>query len=197
MRWNSINLKSALILLSLLGLACYLFLFFRMTIVPIDSAQLEPDVRNGDLLAIHHGQTGRPGELVAFETDKGLVIQRVFMTGPARVKCIAGNAVVDGRLVEYRRSSNEDLRLAKAITIKERWGSLGISVIKRQQLLPYPLPKNQPDLILESDQLLTGCQNRIACSGCGFHRVEPSRVLGRVGPAAAVFEWAWLRRLTD
>ena len=92
MRWSSINLKSVLIFLSLLGLACYAFLFFRMTFVPIDSAQLEPDVHSGELLAIHHGETVRPGELVAFETDKGLVIQRVFMTGPARVKCIAGNA---------------------------------------------------------------------------------------------------------
>ena len=195
--WSSINLKTVVTVLSLLSLACYLFLFFRMTFVPIESAQLEPDIKRGDLLSIHHGENVRPGDLVAFETDDGLVIQRVFMIGAARVKCIAGNAVVDGRLVEYRRSSSEDLRLATALTVKERWGSLGILVIKRQQLLPYPLPIKEPDIRLGKDQLLTGCQNRIACNGCGFHRVDQAQVLGRVGLAAAVWDWAWLRQLSD
>ena len=193
MRWSGGRFKSALGILGLLCLFGYLFLLIRMTFVPMESTQLEPDVQPGDLLIIHDGEESIPGELVAFDTDDGLVVQRVFLEGPARVKCIAGNAVVDGRLVEYQRTSQGDLRLASAITIRERWGSIQVPIIKRQQLLPYPLPTNQPELLVEKGQLLTGCQNRISCSGCGFHRVAKSNIRGRVGSAGTLLQWGWFQ----
>lgn len=189
MNQDNSRLKIIVVVMVLFVVVGYGFLLVRLSFVPINSEQLEPEIRQGEMLAIYHREPVVPGDLVAFRAEKGTVIQRVFLEGPARVRCVRGSAVVDDRLIEFKRLSANKFELATSMTVKERWGSHDFTVIKSQQLLPYPLPTNQPDLVIEAGQLLAGCQNRAACGGCGFHRVKRSQIVGRVERAADIFTW--------
>ena len=191
------SLKNLGLFLGVFLSAAYLFLAFNVTFISFDSDQLEPDIQHGQLLLIRHGHTPSLGGLIAFETTNGLMIQRSLSAGPSTVSCARDRAIVDGRLIEAKRSGRSKGRDDRVATVSERWGATEINILKRQQLLPYPLPTNQPKLVLSSQQTLVGCQNRVACNGCGFRKVESSNIIGSAEPLDSLLQWDWLSVLLD
>ena len=191
------RLKHLGLLLSALVCVVYLFLAFKVTFVSLESDQLEPDVQPGQLLLIRHGHPPSLGGLLAFETDDGLMIQRILSAGPSTVSCARDHAIVNGRLIEAKRSKASESEDDRVVTVSERWGATEINIMKRQQLLPYPLPTNQPKLLLSTQHMLVGCQNRVACNGCGFRKVEPTTIIGSVQPLDSLFQWDWLAVLFE
>ena len=191
------SLKHLGLILGVSFAVAYLFLAFKVTFISFDSDQLEPDVEYGQLLLIRHGHPPSLGGLLAFETDDGLMIQRVLSKGSGTVSCARDHAIIDGRLIEAKRSRGSEPRDDRVTTVRERWGAAEINILKRQQLLPYPLPTNQPKLVLSAQHTLVGCQNRVACNGCGFRKVEPATIIGSAQPLDSFFQWDWFGVLFD
>ena len=186
------SLKYILLILGALLFVAYVFLAFKVTFISFDSHQLEPDVEYGQLLLIRHGHPAPPGGLLAFETEEGLMIQRILSAGPSTVSCARDHAIIDGRLIEAKRSSAGASQEDGVVAVRERWGAVEINILKRQQLLPYPLPTSQPKLVLSAKHALVGCQNRVACNGCGFRKVEASTIVGSAEALDSLFQWDWL-----
>ena len=191
------SLKHLGLLLGVLISVVYLFLASKVTFISFDSNQLEPDVEYGQLLLIRHGHPASLGGLLAFETEDGPMIQRILSAGSGTVSCVRDHAIIDGRLIEAKRSKGSEAGGDAVVSVRERWGAVEINILKRQRLLPYPLPTNQPKLILSAQHTLVGCQNRVACNGCGFRKVEAATIIGSAEPLDSLFQWDWLGVLFD
>ena len=167
----------------------YGFFVFNVTIVSVQTHELEPSLTPGEVIFLTRDKSVAPGDVVAVEQAGVVRLRRVFAMGPITVNCVKQSGFVDDELVQFSDDQSAWLSADTTGEVSERWGSISVPIKRKMKLVPRTLSTQSFPTVVQAGELLVGCQNRIQCGGCGFESTQIAQVIGRMRESGWLHRW--------